>query len=806
MAKGRLDGTCYHPDGYATDIYQFYVEYETGTPSIDGNYTPLTVALKLQRHNNYHDSAYNLIGEIKVRLSIDGVEVYSTNTAKADTRNGLVCTFTTQTKNVSHNDDGTKTVPISASFSNFSVSSLSRGSLSGNIELEDIARASVPTVSASSVKMGNSVTINTNRKASSFTHALTYSFGGVTGTIATGVGISYKWTVPDLVAKIPNEASGVCTITCKTYSGTLLVGTKTVDLTLLLPNESEPSVSASTVKMGTSVVIYTNSGSESFTHTLTYAIGEATGTIGTGVEDRITWTPSKDLAAYAGSQTSATCTVTCATYNGSILVGTATTQIDLIVPGATGLWLSASSVDIGSNITIYLASEADVYTHNITYALKEYGGDEVIATGDIISNHTGDYVWRVPTTLEAEIPSDTKATITVICETWNGTSLIGTKTASFTVTVPDNSDTRPQVTMSVSPVDSPFEGVYVAGMSKVKVSYQASSANSTIASYETTIFNTQSNKNPYISETLANAGTVTIEGKVTDARGYYTEVAKSITVVDYSRPRIVPYGSNSRIVCMRCNRNGNADPGGSYLRIELGRKYSKVVSGGQQHNYCKITYEWKEDAEGDSAYSNPEELLSRGDTSDYITTTISGIVTSNTTAYNIRLTAEDDLGGTDTVVITVPTAFVTFHVPDGGHGFTLGGYHDGGNYDAFVCWFDAEFHGDVSGIYTQGETDGWYWRKFNDGVAECWLREEQTVDISNALSTMYVGSCDAVAFPFTFDEVPAVSVTVESETPLLLITSAANTTSGMPAPPHVAQFAPATVDLTISYHAIGRWK
>ena len=231
----------------------------------------------------------------------------------------------------------------------------------------------------------------------------------------------------------------------------------------------------------------------------------------------------------------------------------------------------------------------------------------------------------------------------------------------------------------------------------MKVSYTASSNYSTIKSYSTKVLSNSGDANPYTSQVLSNAGTVQITGKVTDARGYYTTVTKDITVIDYSRPRIVPYSGKNSIVCARCNSDGTIDPGGVYLRIQIGRKYSKVMSNSTQKNFCKLSYQWKTDAQSDSAYSDPVELLAKTATSDYVSKTLSGIVTSNTTAYNIKLIAEDDVGNTDTVIITIPTAFATWHVPAGGHGFTLGGYHDPSKKDVFDCLFDAEFQGNVYG-------------------------------------------------------------------------------------------------------------
>ena len=107
---------------------------------------------------------------------------------------------------------------------------------------DDIPRASVPTLSSSSIDMGSSVTINTNRYSSSFTHTITYSFGNASGTIATNVGTSTTWTPPlTLANQIPTATSGIATITCITYNGGNEVGRKTTNLTLNVPSSVVPT-------------------------------------------------------------------------------------------------------------------------------------------------------------------------------------------------------------------------------------------------------------------------------------------------------------------------------------------------------------------------------------------------------------------------------------------------------------------------------------------------------------------------------------------------------------------------------------
>lgn len=917
MAEIKVTGgKTYKPDGSYVDYHDFWASVTVNSSSIANNTSNITVALKLQRTNNNY-GAYNLDRLPDVTLKVNGTARTPTK-SYIDLRNQVVCTFATWTGNVTHNDDGTLKCPIEASFTHYGSDTLEKGSLSGSATLPAIARASKPTVSEDSVVMLEEVTITTNRKSSSFTHDLTYSFGGSSGSIATGVGASYKWTVPDLVAKITGKTSGTCTITCKTKSGDTVIGTESVTLTLTVPAKSTPSASASTVQMGTSVDVYTNRKSTAYRHTLKYSIGDASGTIATDVAGGKAWTPPKSLASKTGNKVSATCTITCETYNGTKLVGTATTQIILKVPDATVPTLSASSIVLGKPITIYTPREASCYEHFISYKVKNYGSSTVLLTKEFTGPIQESYEWTPSSTLLAPLITGTKGTIVITCTTKfkDSDTVVGTveDAVSFTFTIPNDSTTQPDVVMVVSPVDSPFEGLYLASKSKVKVSYEASSDYSTIESYRTKIGNKIGTTNPYTSDVLNTSGTVTITGEIADARGYSTVLTENIEVIPYGRPRIIPGEGKSEIVCKRCNSDGNPDPGGVYLLIQIGRKYNKVVHGGTQMNFCKLSYQWKPDADDDDAYSEPVELLAGTAESDYVSVVLGNIASSNTEAYDIRLIAEDDVGETDTVLVTVPTAFVTFHAPIGGHGFTLGGYHDLAKYDVFDCKFDAEFprnvYGRVHGLgklpeipegadvndykdfgvyavakndtaktllncptgkagtlrvwsangrgdttgdyvyimqeyvcydnsgtyrrsmqlpdpdsaweygdwklvaeYVEGETDGWRWRKYSDGTAECWGRFKNAArDIGTQFGNMYYADCDEVTFPFSFYSAPVVNATVESGSALILMSwqgtdKNGTTTANKPASYRVARPTTTTgVSFTIAYHAIGRWK
>lgn len=102
--------------------------------------------------------------------------------------------------------------------------------------------ATQPSLSASTVEMGKSVTINTPAVNSAYRHTMRYAFGSASGTIATGIASSVSWTPPvSLANQIPSATAGSGTIYCDTYSGSTLLGTKSVSITLTVPGSVVPS-------------------------------------------------------------------------------------------------------------------------------------------------------------------------------------------------------------------------------------------------------------------------------------------------------------------------------------------------------------------------------------------------------------------------------------------------------------------------------------------------------------------------------------------------------------------------------------
>lgn len=191
-------------------------------------------------------------------VTVNGTTYSGTNTVGI--ANSATKTLASGSTTITHNADGTKTFNYSFSQEfaiTFSGASIGTKSGSGTGALNTIPRATTPTLSASSVYMGDTLTISLPRASSSFTHSLTYRFAGATiarGTIASNVGTSYTWTVPDLASHIPASTFGTLSVSCTTNNGSTQVGSATVICTAKVPASVVPTISAATFTEATSGV------------------------------------------------------------------------------------------------------------------------------------------------------------------------------------------------------------------------------------------------------------------------------------------------------------------------------------------------------------------------------------------------------------------------------------------------------------------------------------------------------------------------------------------------------------------------
>lgn len=220
------------------------LRWVANSQSVSDNTTNLTVTAQLVTSGG----DINSTASKDISITINGTKYNSTCTVgigRNTTKN-----LWAKTAPVAHNSDGSKNVALSCVVE-FNVELSGKvyesATVSGTATLNNIARASTFTRSGTAI-MGNAQTITITRASSSFTHKLYYTWGGTKTLIASNVGTSYTWTpLVDMAAKIPNATSGSCVLTCETYNGSTLIGTKTLTFKLSVPSSVKPTISAFTL-------------------------------------------------------------------------------------------------------------------------------------------------------------------------------------------------------------------------------------------------------------------------------------------------------------------------------------------------------------------------------------------------------------------------------------------------------------------------------------------------------------------------------------------------------------------------------
>lgn len=242
---------------------------------------------------------------------------------------------------------------------------------SASVSVKQSYGASTFSVNKNPVKLGEKLIFSITRDSTSLTHTLHY-WNGVSAVwvqIATGVGTSYTWTVPDLASIMPNAISGNLFLKCTTYNGSTSIGSNQISITMNVQDATVPAIESNTATMGTAKTISCQRGSTNFHVALEFTLGNTTQSIGDVSADSCTWTPSYAFAKEIPNLTYGTGMLTCETYNGTALVGTESISVKLIVPenditkpkfSESGLTLSVVTTLTGDLAGLYIRGRTGV--------------------------------------------------------------------------------------------------------------------------------------------------------------------------------------------------------------------------------------------------------------------------------------------------------------------------------------------------------------------------------------------------------------------------------------------------------------
>lgn len=342
---------------------------------------------------------------------------------------------------------------------------------------------------------------------------------------------------------------------------------------------------------------------------------------------------------------------------------------------------SLTTAKVGSSLKVNWKPASASFRYKLKFALGTWSDatDAIYPKTTTATYHEYTIPYAVAEQLTSNPPSG-KMTVTLYTYSNSTcTNQVGSADVKeITATVPKNSTTLPSANMTLTPVSTitneAFSGMYIQGKSKVTVELSGNGKlGATIASKSIKI-NGKTYKSGDTSDLLTTYGSVEIVGTVTDSRGYKKEITKTITMIPYSKPTITD------VEVYRCDVNGNAADGGTYLKIKATRVYRAVKSGTEHKNFCKIQYRYKS---GSGSYSSWTTIMDENASGNKVETGSllnGGLKAENT--YTVQIRVIDTIGESSSTTVQIPTDKVYCHRDGARNSFAFGGYVDEDN--AFI--------------------------------------------------------------------------------------------------------------------------
>ena len=304
--------------------------------------------------------------------------------------------------------------------------------------------------------------------------------------------------------------------------------------------------------------------------------------------------------------------------------------------------VSAANGNFGSAVTITISRNDSSFTHTIKTSCAGYS--ETLMT----KGSTYPTVSWTPAlaTYGPRLTTSMSATATITCETYSGNTLIGTSTATCTLSFTAAS-VKPSTSIAVADPNGYLTtyGAFVKGKSKIRVTltntlkYSATLKTITITANGSTY-----TSSPATTDVIASTSNTSVTAKITDSRNQTSDTATStITILDYSSPKI-----NSFSV-YRCNSDGSSNNTGAFMRVN----YNVTITALNDHNskILQIKYKKISASSWTSYYSGSGTTLSAYSASG----NVHDIPADLDSSYDVVLEVKDDFTTTTSAKIC-PTA------------------------------------------------------------------------------------------------------------------------------------------------------
>lgn len=303
--------------------------------------------------------------------------------------------------------------------------------------------------------------------------------------------------------------------------------------------------------------------------------------------------------------------------------------------------VSATDAYIGDPVTITLSRFNADFTHTIKVTCA--GNTETVMTkGSTYPTLT----WTPALATYAPLITNAMAaTATIICETYNGDTLLGQSTATCTLTL-KASDVAPSVSIAATDPTGNLTtyGRFVKGKSKITVTLTPTLAyGATLATQSITANGANYTSSPATTDFILSASNTGISATIKDSRGQTATASATIQIFDYDAPKINAFSAH------RCNADGTENNAGAYMAVG----YSVEVSPLGNQNAKTLTVKYKKISA--SSWSTATITLSA-----YTETGVSQPIAVDTNStYNVQLVLEDDFSTGQSAAVAelvLPTA------------------------------------------------------------------------------------------------------------------------------------------------------
>ena len=197
--------------------------------------------------------------------------------------------------------------------------------------------------------------------------------------------------------------------------------------------------------------------------------------------------------------------------------------------------VSSTNANIGENITITINRASSSFKHTLSYSFCNLSG--TIAT----KTSSTSVSWKLPTTFYAQIPNSKSSWGTITCDTYSGSTKIGSSTCRFDVYVKESAN-KPGISATVVDVNDTTkaltgdENKLIRYYSKAKFELTASPKNSSTITTRSVFYNGTTYKGGSENSWIANFSEV-VSGSykftVTDSRGFSNSLTVNKTLIEY---------------------------------------------------------------------------------------------------------------------------------------------------------------------------------------------------------------------------------------------------------------------------------